>query len=233
MRVGLLSATSFQSFSIKEARELQRHLSGRVIRRDCLPDRLQYVAGVDVAYTNKFSIGAVAVFDYGSMNLIEKKTSKQVSRFPYIPTLLSFRELSPSVSAIRKLRTKPNVSLVDGQGLAHPYRLGFASHLGLVLDAPTIGVAKSLLCGEVKENGEEGVWKPVIHEGEVVGGAVFSKPEAKPIYVSIGHKVSLETAIKIVLHCARSHRIPEPLREAHLTGQELKRKIAGDKSSKS
>lgn len=228
-----MAARSLQSFSIDKARELQRLLSGRVIRRDCLPERLQYVAGVDVAYANKFSIGAVAVFDYGSMNLIEKKTSKQVTRFPYVPTLLSFRELSPSVSAIRKLRTEPDVFLVDGQGLAHPYRLGFASHLGLVLEAPTLGVAKTLLCGEVKENGEDGVWKSIIHEGEIVGGAVFTKPGVKPVYVSIGHKVSLETAIKIVLHCVRRHRIPEPLREAHYVAEELKRKIACDKSSKS
>ncbi|MEM1550933.1 MAG: endonuclease V, partial [Candidatus Bathyarchaeia archaeon] len=113
--------------------------------------------------------------------------------------------------------------LVDGQGVAHPYRLGFASHLGVTLNVPTIGVAKSLLCGEILEGSD--LWKPIVYEGEVVGGAVYTRRGAKPVYVSIGHKVSLETAIKIVLACTREHRIPEPLHVAHISAEKAKREI--------
>ena len=217
--------------SLEKARRLQLLLAEKVIRVDCLPDPVRCVAGVDVAYTKAESIGAVAVFDYGSMKPVEERTSQQITRFPYVPTLLSFRELPPAVSAIRKLRTKPDVFLVDGHGLAHPRHLGFASHLGLVLDAPTIGVAKSLLCGEVEET-KNVHWRPIIFEGETVGAAVFTRLDAKPVYVSIGHKVALETAIKIVLHCAGRYRVPEPIREAHLTAQGMKRRTTDDKSVK-
>jgi len=210
------------SFKVDAAIRLQVHLSKRVVREDHLPDPIRYVAGVDVAYTDKRSIGAVAVFDYDSMKLVERKTSIKTTRFPYIPTFLSFRELPPAVSAIRKLYTKPDVFLVDGHGLAHPRRFGFASHIGLVLDAPTVGVAKSLLCGEVKDCGSD-MWKPIVHEGEIIGAAIFTSPRSKPLYISVGHKVSLETAVKIVLHFTKRYRIPEPLREAHITAETKKK----------
>jgi len=199
---------------LRDARELQVLLSKRVICEDRLPDPVRLVAGVDVAYIAEDSVCAVTVLDYETMNLVEKSTSRQKTRFPYIPGFLSFREVPPAVSAIRKLTLRPDVFLVDGHGYAHPRRLGFASHLGLVLDAPTIGVAKSLLCGEVR-NRVDDKWKPVVHEGEIVGRAVFKSSHAKPIYVSVGHKVSLETAVGIVLHCSKEQRIPEPLRQAH------------------
>lgn len=216
-------------FSLEKARKAQTLLSERVIRQDCLPKPIKYVAGVDVAYTERYSFGAVAVFDYRSMRLVEREMSQQRTRVPYISTFLSFRELPPVVLATRKLKTEPDVFLVDGHGIAHPRRLGFASHLGLVLDTPTIGVAKNILCGEVEDDGNE-AWKPVAHEGEIIGGAVFSRPDVKPIYVSIGYKVSLQTAIRIVLNCTREYRIPEPLREAHSTAERMKRKIADNKS---
>jgi len=206
--------------SLEEAKRLQLLLSKRVIREDRLPGSITHVAGVDVAYRGECSIGAVAVLDYVSMKLKETKTSRQATRFPYKSTFLSLRELPPIVSAMDKLRIQPDVTLVDGHGVAHPRRLGLASHLGLVLDAPTIGVAKNLLCGKVEDNGNDR-WKPVIHKHEIVGAAVFTRPNAKPVYVSIGHKVSLDTAREIVLHCAMKYRIPEPLRMAHMTTQSL------------
>ena len=206
--------------SLKEAKRLQLLLSERVVRRDLLPDPITHVAGVDVAYRGNYSFAAVAVHDYDSMKLEETRKSRHRTRFPYRSTFLSFRELPPAVSAIRKLRIHPDVTLVDGHGVAHPRRLGFASHLGLVLDAPTIGVAKSLLCGEVEDNGNEW-WKPVVHRGETVGAAVSTRPNVKPVFVSIGHKVSLETATKIVLRCTERYRIPEPLRAAHMTARSL------------
>ncbi|MBS7634173.1 deoxyribonuclease V [Candidatus Bathyarchaeota archaeon] len=210
------------NFSLEKARRLQITLSKRIICRDCFETPIKYIAGIDVAYAYNQSIGAVAVLEYDSMKLVELETSKVTTRFPYIPTLLSFREVPPAASAIKKLRIKPDVFLVDGQGIAHPYRLGFASHLGLVLDIATVGVAKTLLFGRITES-ESGFWRPVIHDGKIVGGAVSTKLNARPIYVSVGHKVSLETAVKIVLECSRKHRIPEPIREAHMIAEKIKR----------
>lgn len=202
---------------------MQLRLSKGVILEDRLPKVIRRVAGVDVAYTRGFSIGAVAVLDYASLSLIESKTSRVKTSFPYIPTLLSFREIPPTLSAIKKLKTQPDVYLVDGQGIAHPYRLGFASHLGLVLEKPTIGVAKSRLCGEVKSLGER-MWAPITDCGEIIGAAMVTKKGQKPLYVSVGHKVSLRKAINIVRHCAQTHRIPEPIRLAHAIANEEKGK---------
>ncbi|RLI35517.1 endonuclease V [Candidatus Bathyarchaeota archaeon] len=213
-----LRTTTNLTFSIEEARRLQTSLSKRVVKHDDLPRAVKYVAGVDVAYIGNLSIGAVAVLDLKSWKTVEIETSLQRVHFPYIPTLLSFREMQPAISAIRKLRIKPDVFLIDGHGLAHPYRLGFASHLGVMMDSPTIGVAKGLLCGEVKpmEGYRAGDWSPIIHNGEVIGAALITRAGAKPVYVSIGHRVSLETAIRIVMDCVRGYRIPEPIRRAHI-----------------
>jgi len=209
-------------FNTGNARKLQIRLSEKVIQKDCFSEPIQYVGGVDIAYDGKESIGAVAVFEYEQMKLVETATSRQTTTIPYIPTFLSFREIPPTVSAFKKLQRTPDVVLVDGQGIAHPRRLGFASHLGLVLDMPTIGVAKSVLCGEVRDNGGKR-WKPLVYKGNVIGAAVETRSHVKPVYVSVGHKVSLESAIKIVLHCARGYRIPEPLREAHKEAERGKR----------
>jgi deoxyribonuclease V len=207
-------------FSIKKAHAMQRRLSRLVVCEDTLPKKIVCVAGVDVAYTKQHSIGAVAVLNYNTLSVVESKTAKVKTRFPYIPTLLSFREIPPALAAIRKLKTMPDVFLVDGQGRAHPYRLGFASHLGLLLDKPTIGAAKSLLCGKIDAFNQNG-WASIVDKGEVIGAAVVNDGK-KPIYVSVGHKVSLERAIDIVKHCTLHYRIPEPIRAAH--------KIANEKS---
>jgi deoxyribonuclease V len=132
--------------------------------------------------------------------------------------------MPPALLAIRKLQVKPEVLMVDGQGIAHPYRLGFASHLGLVLNMPTIGVAKSLLCGEV-ESFREKRWAPITDRGEVIGASVITKSGKKPVYASIGHRISLERAIELVLLCTPAHRIPEPIRKAHMIANEEKRKL--------
>jgi len=200
-------------FSVKKVHAMQLRLSKQVIRRDMLPKPLRYVAGVDTAYSADVSIGAAVVLDYESLSIIESCKARVKTRFPYIPTLLSFREIPPTSAAIKKLKTQPDVFLVDGQGIAHQYRLGFASHLGLVLDKPTIGVAKSLLCGKVGTFTRED-WAPIIDKNEMIGAAVAPRHK-KPVYVSVGHMVSLRRAIKIVKHCSRTHRIPEPIRAAH------------------
>lgn len=214
-----------RKFSIKKAHEAQLCLSKRIVFRDKLPEKIRYVGGVDVAYAEDVSIGAVAVLDLDSLKLLESQTAACKTRFPYIPTLLSFREIMPSVLCIRKLNVQPDVFLADGHGLAHPYRCGFASHLGLVIGKPTIGVAKSKLIGEVRSASPKKDTAPMNHNGEVVGAALTTRQGCKPVYVSVGHMISLETAVKIVRHCATVNRIPEPILRAHEIATETKRKI--------
>jgi len=190
-----------------------------------LPEKIRFVAGVDVAYTRGTSIGAVAVLDYDSLKLVESQIAICGTRFPYIPTLLSFREVPPAVLSIKKVCVQPDIFLVDGHGFAHPYRCGFASHLGLVLCKPTIGVAKSRLFGEVENVKAEKDVAFLKHHNEVVGATVVTKRKCKPVYVSVGHMVSLKNAIKIVKKCARHNRIPEPILKAHEIATREKRKI--------
>ena len=215
-----------QTFSTEKARRLQISLSKKVICEDRLPPYIKLVGGVDVAYTNEHAIGAVVVLEYDTLKMVETKTSYKAINIPYIPTLLSFREIPPVISAIDMLSARPDVFLVDGHGIAHPRHLGFASHLGLVLDTVTIGVAKSLLCGEIG-NEKVGEWKPIILKGVIVGAAVYTRPGVKPVYVSTGHKISLDTTIEIVKHCVGKYRIPEPLREAHKAAEARKRQELG------
>jgi deoxyribonuclease V len=215
-------------FSIAKARELQKRLAERVVLEDRLPEKIRFVAGVDVAYVGKTSIGAAVVLDYDSLLPIESQVVRVETRFPYIPTLLSFREIPPTLAAIKKLKTQPDVFLVDGQGVAHPYRLGFASHLGVIMDKPTIGVAKNILCGEVKNMTGKG-WAPIVDRGEVVGAAVVIKTKQKPLYVSVGHKVSLERSIEIVKRCVKADRLPEPILRAHRVAGEERRRCKGSR----
>ncbi|MEM3668846.1 MAG: endonuclease V [Candidatus Bathyarchaeia archaeon] len=214
---------TLKNFSIEKAHKTQIRLSRRIIFEDKLPRKIRYVAGVDVAYAKDLSIGAVTVLDYDTLRLLECKTAVCETRFPYVPTLLSFREVPPAVLSIKKLQIQPDVFLVDGHGFAHPYHCGFASHLGLVLRKPTIGVAKSRLFGEELVHGESITF--LKNEGKVVGAAVVTKSGCKPVYVSVGHMVSLETAVKIVKNCTVSGKIPEPILKAHKAATAEKRKI--------
>jgi deoxyribonuclease V len=212
-------------FSVEKAHAMQLRLHERVIRDDSLPKTIRYVGGVDVAYERGVSIGACAILNFSSLSLVESKIARVETRFPYVPTFLSFREIPPAISAIRKLETQPDVFLVDGQGVAHPYRFGFAAHLGVVIDRPTIGVAKSRLCGEVKTSSEKG-WMPLIDGKETIGGVVVTKQGENPVYVSVGHKVSLERAIEVVTQCTRGYRVPEPTRRAHILATKEKRRLS-------
>ena len=207
-------------FSVRKAHLAQICLSKKIITEDRLPQRIRLVAGVDVAYADDLAVSAVAVLDYGSLELVESQTAACKVRFPYVPTLLSFRELPAAVACIRKLKTQPDVFLADGQGIAHPHGCGFASHLGLAIGKPTVGVAKSRLVGEPTEiHGR----MFLVHGGKTVGAVLTTKKGAKPVYVSVGHLVSLDTAIRIVEHCSRRGRIPEPLSSAHMIASEKKR----------
>lgn len=206
-----------RKFSVSRAHKAQLYLSKKIILEDRLPDKINLVAGVDVAYAGELAVGAVAVLDYMSLELLESQTAMCRVKVPYIPTLLSFREIPPTIACVKRLKLQPDVFLVDGQGLAHPYRCGFASHLGLALGKPAIGVAKSRLIGKLVEIGSDAF---LVDNGQITGSVVTTKEGIKPIYVSVGHLLSLETAIKIVKHCARNNRIPEPLLLAHKIASE-------------
>jgi len=204
---------------------LQKRLADRVLTENSLPESLNTVAGVDVSYKKwgRMFHAAVVVLDYESMTVLETVTASGECRFPYVPGLLSFRELPVLLQAFARLVTVPDVILADAQGVAHPRRLGLASHLGLWLDLPTIGCAKSRLCGEHAEPGTaKGSWVPLLDNGEEIGRVVRTKTRVKPLYVSPGHKVDCDRAVKIALYCSRGYRLPEPTRQAHLLSNKLR-----------
>ena len=215
------SFAALHKFSVSKAHKAQSLLSRKVIAEDRLPQKIKFVAGVDVAYIGELAIGSVAVLDFESLELLEQQTATIEARFPYIPTLLSFREIPPAVTCIKKLRMQPDVFLADGQGVAHPYGCGFASHLGLAIGKPIVGVAKSRLIGEPTMIGDHAF---LVLKERVIGAVVTTKEGTKPVYVSIGHLISLETAVKLTKHCARNSRIPEPILQAHKIASEEKRK---------
>lgn len=215
-----------RKFSLEKAQAMQLQLSKLVIRNDTYLENVHSVAGVDVAYLKETSIGAVVVLDFPSLSPIESQIAYVKTRFPYIPTLLSYREIPPALSAIRKLQTHPDVFLVDAHGILHPRQLGFAAHLGLVVDKPTIGVAKNPLCGNAESGTGQG-WVHITDRGEIIGAKLFTTARKKPVYVSIGHKISLQRAIDIVTRCTKSHITPEPTRKAHLVATGEKMKLMG------
>jgi deoxyribonuclease V len=200
-----------------EAIRIQKRLRSRVIRRGTIQPRT--VAGADVSYKGDVARAVFVVMR--DLEPIEQVVVDESVPFPYIPGLLSFREIPPLLSAWKKIKTVPDVIIVDGQGVAHPRRFGIASHLGLVLGVPTIGCAKSLLCGEYEEPGaKRGSWSELTHKGELVGAALRTRDGCNVVYVSTGHRVGLESAISVVLACAPRYRLPEPQRLAdHLTKQ--------------
>ena len=156
------------------------------------------------------------LFHFPSLKLVEVTIVEEPVRFPYIPGLLSFREAPAIEKAVTRLRQRPDLLLVDGQGIAHPRRMGVAAHLGLLLDIPAVGCAKSRLCGQATEPGPEaGSWTPLVEGEEVIGAVLRTRVGVKPLYVSIGHRVDLEGARRWVLACCRGYRLPEPSRWAH------------------
>jgi len=201
----------------RDAIALQKRIADRVVREDDFGD-VARVAGVDVGFeeNGRVARAAVALLAFPSLEPLAWAGAREPTRFPYVPGLLSFREIPVVRAALKKLRYRPDLVLVDGQGLAHPRRLGIACHLGLVTGLPTIGVAKSLLVGEHRMPAKRrGAWTPLVHRGETVGAALRTREGVAPVYVSIGHRVSLESAVRFVLACGSGYRLPETTRWAH------------------
>ncbi len=204
--------------STAQALEIQQRLAAQVSKKSEVTAP-RFIAGVDISAGKGegMATGAVVVLQYPELRVVETEVVQGKLDFPYIPGLLSFRESPLTLAACQKLTVTPDLILVDGQGIAHPRRLGLASHLGLFLNTPTIGCAKSLLCGSHEAPGAEpDSYTEVVDRSEIIGAALRTKLRVKPVYVSIGHKVDLQTAIYWVMNCCRGYRLPEPTRLAHL-----------------
>ncbi len=200
-----------------EARELQKSLARHVRTEDDLPP-LHRVAGADVGFEGhgRITRAAVAVLHFPDLGPVDQAVAREPTRFPYVPGLLSFREVPAVIAALERLQHLPDLILCDGQGYAHPRRFGLACHLGVLTDLPTIGVAKSRLIGEHDPLPEEkGAWVPLRDGDEVIGAVLRTRTGTRPLYVSIGHRVSLPTAIELVLACTPRYRLPETTRAAH------------------
>jgi len=212
----------------KKAVQIQQELKGLLCCEEGLyPSPIRTIAGVDISYALKSDLlfAAICVFSYPDLKRLEVVHGCEKVSFPYVPGLLSFREGPVIVSAYEKLAVKPDVVIFDGQGIAHPRGLGLASHMGIVLDVPTIGCAKSALVGTWEEPPEKaGTFSPLVYEGAVVGDVVRTKDRVRPVFVSPGHKLGRRAAREIVLTCLRGYRLPEPTRQAHIEVNKVRRK---------
>jgi deoxyribonuclease V len=202
----------------KEAVKIQNDLKDKVSLKK-IDKRIKYVAGLDVSYAKGSNImwAGVVVLDFPSLNKAEERWSQKKVSFPYIPGLLSFREIPALIDALRKMEIEPDLIFCDGQGIAHPRGLGLASHLGILLNKSTIGCAKSPLVGTYNQVGErKGNYAYLMHQNRIIGAVVRTRSKVNPIFVSPGYGVMLNDCVKFVLETCSKYRIPEPTRQAHL-----------------
>ncbi len=211
--------------SPSEARNIQSKLKDNLVISPLNRD-VQFVGGADVSFDKGSNLvfTAIVILKLPDLTIVERKGLSERVDFPYIPGLLAFREGPPMLYSWEKIKKKPDVMMFDAQGLAHPRRMGLATHIGLYLDIPSVGCAKSVLVGQYQEPGEKaGEFTPLEYKDDVVGTAVRTKDRISPVFVSIGHKVDLSDAVNLVLQCTRGYRIPEPTRQAHLAVNRLRR----------
>ncbi|MBN2210552.1 MAG: deoxyribonuclease V [Sedimentisphaerales bacterium] len=195
-----------------------------------LPHPPKTIAGADLTFSPDGATcwAVVVVLSLPSLEIIEKAQTQTNVTFPYVPGLLSFREAPAVVAAFRQLSHQPDVLMVDGQGLAHPRRMGLACHLGLMLDIPTIGCAKSRLIGQYRTPGpRKGASSRLMHQGEIIGRVVRTRDKVKPLFISVGHKITLAQALHLVQRCCRGYRQPEPTRQAHRLVTQLRLTFSG------
>lgn len=213
----------------EEAKRLQSELSSYV-REEKLSSKPKLVAGVDISYNvgSNLLFAGVVILSADDLSIVEKVVVSDVSRFPYIPGLLSFRETPPLIQAFSKLKNEPDLIFVDGQGIAHPRYFGIASHIGVLYDKPTIGVAKSILVGTPDEiPRKKGEYSYLRYMGKIVGALLRTVEGGDPIVVSVGHRITLDEAISLTYSMCRGFRIPEPTRLAHVIVNEERRKKRG------
>src|ERR671921_3053028 len=208
-----------------EARWLQDDLAPTVVAGPALDlSGLRHVAGADVSTQDDMAYATVVVLEFPGLSLVEVQGFQAQLRFPYVPGLLSFREVPSLAGALRKVETQVDALILDAQGLAHPRRIGLASHLGLSLDVPTVGCAKSRLVGSSEEPGrEKGSATDLVHRGEIVGRVVRTREAVSPVYVSVGNRIDLGSAVDLVLACCTKYRLPESTRQAHNAANRLRR----------
>lgn len=210
-----------------EARELQNELFGRVFIRP-LPGDFGILGAADIGYVKASNqLAAVVVtFAWPELEPMEEARAVAPARFPYVPGLLSFREVPALLEACGRLKRRPHVLLCDGQGIAHPRRFGLASHLGVCLDIPTVGCAKKRLCGDFDPfDWLRGRWSPLMLDGDAVGRVLCTRDGVKPVYISPGHMADIPSSAELIQKCLRRFRIPEPLRQAHLAATRLRSSI--------
>ncbi len=199
----------------EQARQLQNELRHRVEMIDRF-ESIKTVAGVDIGFKNNIALAAVVVLNFPDLQVIDGVVAETCVNFPYIPGLLSFREIPPLLVAFSRLQTVPDLVIVDGQGIAHPRRFGLASHLGLILDKPTIGCAKSRLCGRyIEPETDKGSYTFLLDKDEIIGTALRTRTNVGIVYVSVGHRISLDSARKFTIACCPRFRLPETTRYAH------------------
>jgi len=205
------------NLTLRDAIHLQKDLAAQVdITTPIDVDAVQFIGGVDVSVKRGISRAAIVVMTFPGLEMVESATARMPTPFPYISGLLSFREGEVILAAHAQLDRKPDVYIFDGQGIAHPRRIGIASHIGLWWDAPTVGCAKSRLTGAYVEPGaEKGSFSPLIDRGEQVGVVLRTRTNVKPVFVSPGHRATFDTARELVLRCTTRYKLPEPIRAAH------------------
>ncbi|WP_101757211.1 deoxyribonuclease V [Oceanicoccus sp. KOV_DT_Chl] len=202
--------------TLTEAKAIQNELAAKISLHDDV-NQLRFVAGTDIGFEDNFGVtrAAVVVLTFPELEIVEYQIAKRPTIMPYIPGYLSFRECPALLDAMEKLQQSPNIILCDGQGIAHPRRLGIASHLGLITGLPTIGVGKSRLIGKHHAVGRsKGDWQPLIDKGQTIGAALCSRDKTLPIYISAGNNICLATAIDVVLACCKQYKLPETTRWA-------------------
>ncbi|RLI89091.1 MAG: deoxyribonuclease V [Candidatus Altiarchaeales archaeon] len=202
--------------NIEKCIRIQGELRKRSILEDRLPEGIRTIGGVDQAFPEKDRVrSCIVVLSFPELNEIEKAFSEIEMDFPYIPGLLAFREGPSIIEAYKKLRKKPDILMIDGHGIAHPRRMGIATHVGILLDIPTIGVAKKKLIGDFKAPEKVGEYEPLGYQNEIIGAVLKSREGCNPIFISPGHKISLKNGIEVVKKCLKGHKLPEPTRLAH------------------
>ncbi|MCL4456781.1 MAG: deoxyribonuclease V [Nitrospirae bacterium] len=211
--------------NIKDAKAVQEGLRHKV-KIFPLSKQPRYIAAADAAFIDDKIIAAVCVYKYQGIEYLEHEIVVRKITFPYIPGYLTFREGPAIVEAIKKLKTIPDVIIFDGQGIAHPKGLGIASHIGVLLDMPTIGCAKSRLTGTFKEPGQrKGQWSRLMCNGKTIGAVLRTRDNVRPVFVSAGHKIDLKTSVDIIVHCTGNYRIPLPQRCADMIAKSVKKDL--------